>query len=88
MSREGRTALEGGIREVDGCDEERWRGSPAAAQVGSDVGSFSLKVCHAVSCGGVVRARVGCRCPHLRRLSHWHRSGRWGRRRERGTMRG
>lgn len=77
------------MKEADGCVEECWRGRPVvAAQVGSDGGSFSLKGCRDVSCDGVARARGGWRCPRLRRLNRWRRSGRWGRRRERGTMRG
>lgn len=76
------------MKEVDGCDEEHSQKRLVVdAQVGSDGGSFSLKECHAVSCADVVRVLGGWR-PHLLHLSHWHQSGRWGRRRGRETMRG
>lgn len=81
--------VKGGMREVDGCDEEHCRRRVVAdARVGSDGGSFSLKECRAVSCADVVRVPGGWSCPHPLRLSHWHQSGRWGRRRGRETMRG
>lgn len=86
---EERTVAKGGVREADGCDEERWRGRLVVdAQVGSDGGSFSLKECRGVSCADVVHVPWGWRCPHPLHLSHWHQSGRWGRRRGRETMRG
>ena len=88
MSREGRTGLESGMEEVDGCEEECLQGGPVvAAPVGSDGGSFSLKECRAVFCDGVVRALEGW-CPHLQHLSHWRQNERWGRRRGRGTKTG
>lgn len=89
MSKEGRTALESEAKEADGCDEERRRRRPAtAARGGSDGGSFSLKACHGVFCAAVALVHEGWCCPHLQRLSHWHQSGRWGRRRGRGTKKG
>lgn len=88
MSREKRTGLESGMEELDDCEEECWQGGlMVAAPVGSDGGSFSLKECCAVFCGGVVRALEGW-CPHLQRLSHWHQNERWGRRKGRGTKMG
>lgn len=78
-----------GMKEADGCVEKHWRGRRVmAAPVGSDVGSFSLKECRDVSFAGALRAHVGWSCPHLLHLSHWRQSGRWGRRRGRGTKRG
>lgn len=77
------------MKEVDGYEVECWWGRQVVdAQEGSDGGSFSLKECRAVFYDGVVRARGGWSCPHLPRLSHWHQSERWGRRRGRGTKRG
>lgn len=88
MSKKGRTAMEGGMKVADGCDEERcqWK-LVVAAPAGSDGGSFSLKECRGAFCGGAAHARGGWR-PHLQRLSHWRQSGKWGRRRGRGTKTG
>lgn len=89
MSMEGRTVLQNGMKEVDGSDEKHWRGKSAPdAQVVSDEESFSSKECHDVSYADEGHVHVGWSCPHLQLLNHWHQSGRWERRRGRGTKRG
>lgn len=71
MSRVGRTVLKNGMKETDGCDEDRSMGRPAAASlVGSDGVSFSLKECLDVSFAGVSHAHAGWSCPHLQHPSH------------------
>lgn len=56
----GKTALKNGMKETDGCDEDRSTGRLAAASpVGSDGGSFSLKECLDVSFAGVSHAHAG-----------------------------
>lgn len=77
MSSEERTALESGMNEADGCEEECWWGRlRVAAQLGFDGGSFFLKECRVVFSYAVVPVPEGWHCPHLQRLSHWHQSER------------
>lgn len=81
--------MKNGMKETDGCDEERWRGRLAeAAQVGSDEGSFSLKECRDASFAGVSRGHVGWSCPHLQHLNRYHQSGRWARTKGKETTMG